>query len=99
MRKNILLSLSVLVLFACGTGGEAGTATTDGPGDTGGNTGGIELTSTKILTELFTSTTCGPCTAQNNNLDEYFAKYLNPETRKTTLKLVDEMMVEDDWLE
>ena len=89
MRKNILLSLSVLVLFACGTGGEAVTATTDGPGDTGGNTGGIELTSTKILTELFTSTTCGPCTAQNNNLDEY----LNPASSKYVSDIADKWII------
>ena len=27
-----------------------------------------------------------------NNLDEYFEKYLNDDTRKKTLKLVDEIM-------
>ena len=30
MNKNILLSLIVLILFACGTGGDAVTATTEG---------------------------------------------------------------------
>ena len=72
MNRNILLSLMVLILFACGSGGDAVTATTDGGGgETGGNTGGTQVVPTKILTELFTSTTCGPCTAQNNTLDRY----------------------------
>ena len=59
MNKNILLSLTVLVLFACGSGGDAVTATADGGGgETGGNTGGnTQVVPTKILTELFTSTT------------------------------------------
>lgn len=34
-----------------------------------------------------------------NNLDEYFEKYLTDETRKNTLKLVDDLMVEEDWME
>ena len=29
-----------------------------------------------------------------NNLDEYFAKYLSDETRKQTLKLVSDLMVD-----
>jgi predicted nucleotidyltransferase len=32
-------------------------------------------------------------------LDEYFEKTLTDETRKNTLKLVDELMVEEDWYE
>jgi hypothetical protein len=34
-----------------------------------------------------------------NNLDEYFSKSLTDETRKNTLKLVDELMNEEDWME
>ena len=34
-----------------------------------------------------------------NNLDEYFEKYLNDDTRKRTLALVDELMAEEDWME
>ena len=37
---------------------------------------------------------------KNNNLDEYFEKTLTDETRKTTLKLVSDLMHEDlDWME
>ena len=37
---------------------------------------------------------------ENNNLDEYFEKTLTDETRKTTLKLVSDLMHEDlDWME
>ena len=36
---------------------------------------------------------------KKNNLDEYFEKYLSPETRKNTLKLVKDLLVaeEDHW--
>jgi hypothetical protein len=34
-----------------------------------------------------------------NNLDEYFAKHLNNDTRKTTLALVADLMKTDDWYE
>jgi len=34
-----------------------------------------------------------------NSLDEYFEKYLTNETRKNTLKLVDELLQEEDWME
>ena len=34
-----------------------------------------------------------------NNLDEYFQKTLTDDTRKKTLKLVDELMNEEDWME
>ena len=34
-----------------------------------------------------------------NNLDQYFELFLNDDTRKNTLKLVDELMEEEDWLE
>ena len=34
-----------------------------------------------------------------NNLDDYFKKYLSDDTRKNTLKLVDSLMIEDDWLD
>jgi hypothetical protein len=33
---------------------------------------------------------------KKNNLDEYFQMYLSPETRKNTLKLVDEMLLTED---
>lgn len=32
----------------------------------------------------------------HNNLDDYFSKYLNNDTRKNTLKLVEELMKVDD---
>ena len=37
---------------------------------------------------------------KKNSLDEYFKKYLSPETRKNTLKLVDELLQveENDYL-
>ena len=91
MNKNILLSLIVLILFACGTGGDAVTATTDGGGgETGGNTGGnTQVVPTKILTELFTSTTCGPCTAQNNTLD----RYLDPTSSTYVSDIADKWII------
>ena len=73
--KNIFLGVIAFALFSCSGGGDSVTATTDGGGETGGNTGGTaQPVPTKILTELFTSTTCGPCTPQNNTLN----KYLDP---------------------
>ena len=37
---------------------------------------------------------------QKNNLDEYFEKYLNNNTRKETVEMVTELMYkEDDWVE
>ena len=33
---------------------------------------------------------------KKNNLDEYFQMYLSPETRKNTLKLVDELLLTED---
>ena len=72
-NKNIFLGIIAFALFACSGGGDSVTATTDGGGgETGGNTGGTaQPVPTKILTELFTSTTCGPCTPQNNTLNKY----------------------------
>lgn len=35
----------------------------------------------------------------DNNLDEYFLKTLSDDTRKNTLKLVDALMIEEDWME
>ena len=34
-----------------------------------------------------------------NNLDEYFKNELSDDTRKNTLKLVESLMVEDDWMD
>jgi hypothetical protein len=36
---------------------------------------------------------------QNNNLDVYFEKYLTDDTRKNTLKLIGDLMEEEDWME
>jgi len=37
---------------------------------------------------------------KNNNLDEYFAKHLNQDTRKQTLELVQQVCSrEDDWVD
>ena len=91
MNRNILLSLMALILFSCGSGGDAVTATTDGGGgETGGNTGGnTQVVPTKILTELFTSTTCGPCTAQNNTLD----RYLDPTSSTYVSDIADKWII------
>ncbi len=91
MNKNILLGLIALFFFACGSGGDAVVATTDGGGgETGGNTGGnAQVVPTKILTELFTSTTCGPCTAQNNTLN----RYLDPTSSTYASDIADKWIV------
>ena len=34
-----------------------------------------------------------------NSLDEYFEKYLTNETRKKTLKDIDELLQKEDWME
>tara|TARA_Y100001970_G_scaffold288404_1_gene415602 strand:- start:815 stop:1693 length:879 start_codon:yes stop_codon:yes gene_type:complete len=87
MNKNILLTLTVLVLFACGGGGDSVIATTDEGEETGGGAG--QLVPTKILTELFTSTTCGPCTSQNNILDNY----LNPSSSTYVQDIADKWII------
>jgi len=73
MNRKLLLSLIIISLLSCGGGG-GGSDNITAPADQGDNTNNnnsVEFTSTKILTELFTSTTCGPCTSQNNALDQY----------------------------
>ena len=90
-NKNIFLGIIAFALFSCSPGGgDSVTATTDGGGETGGNTGGTaQPVPTKILTELFTSTTCGPCTAQNNTLN----KYLDPTSSTYAGDIADKWII------
>ena len=90
-NKNIFLGIIAFALFACSPGGgDSVTATTDGGGETGGNTGGTaQPVPTKIITELFTSTTCGPCMPQNNTLN----KYLDPTSSTYAGDIADKWII------
>jgi hypothetical protein len=87
LKKHILPYL-LLLIFSCsgGGGGKAVSSQTEaGEGD------GVVAASynSKILMELFTSTTCGPCFPQNSTLN----RYLDPTSNVYASDLADHWIV------
>ena len=66
-KLNILILFS-FILLSCGQEGSNVTATTDNNNEDGSS---AIVYDSKILMELFTSTTCGPCLPQNTTLNRY----------------------------
>jgi hypothetical protein len=60
--------LALFILLSCGKEGSNVTATTENNNEGGSN---AIVYDSKILMELFTSTTCGPCFPQNTTLNRY----------------------------
>ena len=80
--------ISSMLITACSNGGSSVNASTDSTSETGGNDGSATNVKSKILMELFTSTTCGPCKPQNDTLN----KYLDPASSTYAGDLA------DDWI-
>ena len=80
--------ISSMLIMSCSNGGSSVNASTDNTSETGGNDGSAVNVKSKILMELFTSTTCGPCLPQNTTLNNY----LNPESSVYAGDLA------DDWI-
>ena len=70
----IITAISSMFIISCSNGGSSVNASTDSTSETGGNDGSAVNVKSKVLMELFTSTTCGPCLPQNTTLNNY----LNP---------------------
>ena len=69
MKKKLnILVLFSFILLSCGQEGSNVTATTDNNNEDGSS---AIVYDSKILMELFTSTTCGPCLPQNTTLNRY----------------------------
>ena len=87
MRKNLnILILLSFILLSCGQEGSNVTATTDNNNEGGSN---AIVYDSKILMELFTSTTCGPCLPQNTTLN----RYLDPTSSVYAGDLADKWIV------
>ena len=80
--------ISSMLIMSCSNGGSSVNASTDSTSETGGNDGSATNVKSKILMELFTSTTCGPCKPQNDTLN----KYLDPASSTYAGDLA------DDWI-
>ena len=89
-KKVFILTavISSMLILSCSNGGSSVNASTDNTSETGGNDGSAVNVKSKILMELFTSTTCGPCLPQNTKLNEY----LDP----TSSVYADDLA--DDWI-
>ena len=87
-RFFVLIGISSMLIFSCSNGGSSVNASTDDTSETGGNDGSAVNVKSKVLMELFTSTTCGPCLPQNTTLNNY----LNPESSVYGADLA------DDWI-
>ena len=61
--KNLITIavISSMLIMSCSNGGSSVNASTDNTSETGGNDGSAVNVKSKVLMELFTSTTCGPC--------------------------------------
>ena len=88
-KKLLMISImSSMFVLSCSNGGSSVNASTDTTSETGGNDGSAVNVKSKILMELFTSTTCGPCLPQNTKLNEY----LDPTSSVYAEDLA------DDWI-
>tara|TARA_B100001173_G_C15925267_1_gene520338 strand:+ start:185 stop:1063 length:879 start_codon:yes stop_codon:yes gene_type:complete len=84
----IITAITSMLIMSCSNGGSSVNASTDSTSETGGNDGSSTNVKSKILMELFTSTTCGPCLPQNTTLN----RYLDPESSVYAGDLA------DDWI-
>ena len=78
--------LAIFILLSCGKEGSNVTATTENNNEGGSN---AIVYDSKILMELFTSTTCGPCLPQNTTLN----RYLDPTSSVYAGDLADEWII------
>ena len=78
--------LGLFILLSCGKEGSNVTATTENNNEGGSN---AIVYDSKILMELFTSTTCGPCLPQNTTLN----RYLDPTSSVYAGDLADEWII------
>ena len=78
--------LGLFILLSCGKEGSNVTATTENNNESGSN---AIVYDSKILMELFTSTTCGPCLPQNTTLN----RYLDPTSSVYAGDLADEWII------
>ena len=78
--------LAIFILLSCGKEGSNVTATTENNNEVGSN---AIVYDSKILMELFTSTTCGPCLPQNTTLN----RYLDPTSSVYAGDLADEWII------
>jgi len=78
--------LALFILLSCGKEGSNVTATTENNNEGGSN---AIVYDSKILMELFTSTTCGPCLPQNTTLN----RYLDPTSSVYAGDLADEWII------
>ena len=87
IKKNYFLSILLsFVLLSCGQEGSNVTATTDNNNEDGSS---AIVYDSKILMELFTATTCGPCLPQNTTLN----RYLDPTSAVYAGDLADEWII------
>lgn len=87
MKKNYILSILLsFILLSCGQEGSNVTATTDNNNEDGSS---AIVYDSKILMELFTATTCGPCLPQNTTLN----RYLDPTSAVYAGDLADEWIL------
>ena len=87
MKKNYFLSILLsFVLLSCGQEGSNVTATTSNNNEDGSS---AIVYDSKILMELFTATTCGPCLPQNTTLN----RYLDPTSAVYAGDLADEWII------
>ncbi|MAS40003.1 MAG: hypothetical protein CMG16_02400 [Candidatus Marinimicrobia bacterium] len=77
---------AIFILLSCGKEGSNVTATTENNNEGGSN---AIVYDSKILMELFTSTTCGPCLPQNTTLN----RYLDPTSSVYAGDLADEWII------
>ena len=77
---------ALFILLSCGKEGSNVTATTENNNEGGSN---AIVYDSKILMELFTSTTCGPCLPQNTTLN----RYLDPTSSVYAGDLADEWII------
>ena len=81
-----IYNLGLFILLSCGKEGSNVTATTENNNEGGSN---AIVSDSKILMELFTSTTCGPCLPQNTTLN----RYLDPTSSVYAGDLADEWII------
>jgi len=87
--KYIAFFLSLVAIMSCSGGNGSVNASTDTTSETGDNDGSVGNVKSKILMELFTSTTCGPCLPQNTKLNDY----LDPTSSVYAGDLADDWIV------
>ena len=84
-----LIVMSSMLILSCSNGGSSVNASTDNTSETGGDDGSAVNVKSKVLMELFTSTTCGPCLPQNTKLNDY----LDPTSSVYASDLADDWIV------